>query len=407
MRHHALLALSLLSQAVVAQIPGLEPQKVWDFGGYIKPTLISHQPESGRASTDLFLHNRINLAYYPDDAFSVNLALRNRLLVSDTRLLPSVVSGYTQDSGIVDMSTNWYESGRSVGNSQFDRFYLQWQPGKEISGQVNNWQIKAGRFRINWGMNRVWNPNDVFNSYSLFEFDYAEKPGSDALLLNRALGFASGLDLVLSPEHDGEQEAGYAVRYLFNHTGWDGQLIAGRVRDDVFFGLGTSGSVQEAALRAEVTHFNYVANGQQSSNDSESALELSAEKTVVASIEADYSFASERNWMLTVALLYSADPQSAPSTSLYLSRPLNARTLSFTRYTAYADLGFDLSPLSHVTTSIIWYQDDSFYLSLAQNYSLADDWQLLGVLQRYDGGGDSLFGSQPNSVIYAQICWDF
>ncbi|MCG8318265.1 MAG: hypothetical protein MI921_02070 [Cytophagales bacterium] len=40
-----------------------------------------------------------------------------------------------------------------------------------------------GKHRINWGKSYVWNPNDVFNAYSFFDFDYEERRGTDALLI--------------------------------------------------------------------------------------------------------------------------------------------------------------------------------------------------------------------------------
>ena len=43
------------------------------------------------------------------------------------------------------------------------------------------WELTLGRQRINWGVNLAFNPNDLFNAYSLIDFDYQERPGSDAI----------------------------------------------------------------------------------------------------------------------------------------------------------------------------------------------------------------------------------
>jgi hypothetical protein len=61
--------------------------------------------------------------------------------------------------------------------------YLDYTAGK--------WQFRVGRQRINWGVNLVWNPNDVFNSFSYFDFDYEERPGSDAVRVQYYTGTTS------------------------------------------------------------------------------------------------------------------------------------------------------------------------------------------------------------------------
>ena len=45
----------------------------------------------------------------------------------------------------------------------------------------DNWELTIGRQRINWGVNLAFNPNDLFNAYSLIDFDYQERPGVDAV----------------------------------------------------------------------------------------------------------------------------------------------------------------------------------------------------------------------------------
>ena len=38
-------------------------------------------------------------------------------------------------------------------------------------------------------MNLVWNPNDLFNAFSFVDFDYEERPGSDALRIQKYTGY--------------------------------------------------------------------------------------------------------------------------------------------------------------------------------------------------------------------------
>ena len=76
-----------------------------------------------------------------------------------------------------------------VFHIMIDRLYLQWND--------DSWQFKVGRQRINWGVNLAWNPNDIFNAYSLYDFDYEERPGTDALRFQKFIGYAGGYEIAI------------------------------------------------------------------------------------------------------------------------------------------------------------------------------------------------------------------
>ena len=37
-------------------------------------------------------------------------------------------------------------------------------------------QLRVGRQRINWGINTTWNPNDIFNSYNIYDVILINEP---------------------------------------------------------------------------------------------------------------------------------------------------------------------------------------------------------------------------------------
>lgn len=123
---------------------------------------------------DNLIHNRLNLRWGITSDLNLHVEGRNRLfynpLIKD---FPMMADMLDQDDGWVDMSWVWFHEGAWIGHSEIDRLNL--------SFRHNNWQIRAGRQRINWGINLVSNPNDLFNTYSFFDFDYEERPGADAL----------------------------------------------------------------------------------------------------------------------------------------------------------------------------------------------------------------------------------
>ncbi len=72
------------------------------------------------------------------------------------------------DDGLVDMSWNIVEKQSFLLNTTIDRLWFDLH--------FNKFQVTVGRQRINWGQTFVWNPNDIFNAYSFFDFDYVERP---------------------------------------------------------------------------------------------------------------------------------------------------------------------------------------------------------------------------------------
>ncbi|SON48725.1 hypothetical protein [Vibrio tapetis] len=372
-----------------AQIPGLVPEKNWDLNGYVKYMATSTMPDNSSNTLDHLVHQRFNYEYRFNSDVRVNLGMRNRVLWGDTANNTGYGELIGSDAGYLDLTSNWLDRDGVIGTSQFDRAYIQWQN--------DDWQNRVGRFRVNWAMTTIWNPNDIFNSYSIYDFDYEERSGSDAIAVSRKLGFASSLDLVSSPNEEKELDS-YAARYLFNHDGWDYQAMVGKSGLDQVLGAGLAGDVSGAGVRGELSWFNPTQDEWQS---------MPVEQTTIASLEADYSFGGTRNWIGRVAMLYISKPQTTDSAIKYLNLPLTARTLSFTKQTLYADLGFDISPLSRITFSSIYYQDGSMYFSLNSSYSLSNNVQLLAVAQRFDGRSGSLFHESASTLVFGQIKWSF
>ncbi|MGF1679968.1 hypothetical protein [Photobacterium minamisatsumaniensis] len=383
------LVAGIASSHTLAQIPGLAPEKAWDLNGYVKYMATATVPDGESSGVDNLIHQRFNFEYRFNDQLRFNAGMRNRLLFGDTAELDGYGELIEFDNGYMDLSKNWLDKKGVVGNSQFDRLYLDWRN--------DDWQLRGGRFRINWAMSTLWNPNDIFNSYSIYDFDYEERPGSDAVMGSRKLGFASSVDVVYNPNSDSDLTS-YAGRYLFNHQGWDYQLLLGKARLDHVIGAGFAGDIKGAGLRGEWSWFEPTQDSWQDED---------LESSSVATVEVDYSFGGRRNWMARASVLHISNPQDPANAVAFLNLPLSARTLSFTNWTGYADASFDISPLSRLTFSATYYDDGSFFVGASNSYSLADDWQLLGVIQRFDGSSNSLFGDSASTLVFGQLRWSF
>ncbi|HEY4786787.1 MAG TPA: hypothetical protein VIH57_12090, partial [Bacteroidales bacterium] len=127
----------------------------------------------GNWVTENIIHNRLNFKWYPVSSLSGALEMRNRLVFGESiKLDPNSASSYDKDYGLMKLTTNIFHGGSYLLNTSVDRLWLAFEK--------NKWKITLGRQRINWSQTWVWNPNDIFNTYSFFDFDYAERPGSDA-----------------------------------------------------------------------------------------------------------------------------------------------------------------------------------------------------------------------------------
>ncbi|MCJ7759117.1 MAG: hypothetical protein MUP24_13345, partial [Gillisia sp.] len=137
--------------------------------------------------TNLF-HNRLNFEYVPSEVITARLEFRNRLYYGDAvKNIPGFSGIISRDDGWADLSWNLINDKNVVLNSTIDRALINYSKGK--------WDITLGRQRVNWGMNLVWNPNDIFNTYNFLDFDYEERPGSDALRVQYYLGDFSKIEV--------------------------------------------------------------------------------------------------------------------------------------------------------------------------------------------------------------------
>ncbi len=372
-----------------AQVPGVAPESPLSFGGYVKYLMEVNLPEAGGEKVNHLLQQRFNLEYRPMPELALAAGMRNRVISGDNLDFPAFDKVISSDPGYWDLSKNWSEHGDVVGNSSLDRLYLDWQPGDN--------QLRFGRHRIGWGMAVLWNPNDLFNSYSMFDFDYEERPGTDALLFGRDLGFASRAEMVWA-FGDNWDATSLAGRYQFNAGGYDIQLLAGKNNVNRVLGLGFAGSVLGAGLRGEVSRFDPDQSWWQGEEQ---------RRVTVATLDLDYSFGGRRNLAGRTALLYIDSPVEPVSSLLYLNRALTAKTLSFTRWTGYAELGFDVTALSRQTLAVSAYDDGSLYAIASNAISLADDWELLLVWQHFNGSDHSLFGAAPTDLLSGRLRWSF
>ena len=237
-----------------------------------------------------------------------------------------------------------------VVHSVFDRAYLEYRNG--------DWEVRIGRQRINWGTSTVWNPNDIFNAYSFFDFDYEERPGSDAIRVVKYFGVASSMELAVKSAKNIDETVA-ALLYKFNTGNYDIQLLSGIAFGDVVAGLGWAGNLGNASFKGEISYFTpYEKSGGKDGVSITGGL--------------DYSF--KNGIYLMGSYLFNSDGmKSLPSNSGFLlsTQRLSARNLMPYKNSVILLSSYPATPLLSVGMGIMSFPgDNSLFLNPTLTYSL-------------------------------------
>jgi hypothetical protein len=340
-------------------------------------------------------HNRLNLMFYPTTWLSGTLQVRNRALIGNTiRKFPGYADGLDNDPGWVDLSfvtsDNLGDSAGYLLTTSIDRLWLQLSFG--------NLEVKLGRQRINWGQTFVWNPNDIFNSYSYFDVDYPERPGSDALRIQYYTGNASALELAAKADSAGKiTAAGY---FRFNTLGFDIQFLGGVYhQEDLFVGSGWSGNLGPTAFRGEVSYFR--------------DLKQFRDTTGYFLISTGFDYTFPNSLWIQVEGLYSAFSKELDIYSFlqFYSGNLDVKNLGFTPWSFFASVSYPFNPLISGGFATIWYPEwKGFYMGPSMDLSLVNNLDLSLILQYFTAefdqpGGDSQ--RENNTFGFLRFKWSF
>jgi len=356
--------LLLLSAITVQRLPAQQKATLHGYvSGLYTPVYLT--------GADLFvnnglLHNRLNFKYRPNDKWTFVAEVRNRAMFGNfATLSPDYFSMLTADNGYMNLSWNITQGKSYVLNSSVERL--------NITYSGNRWSFVAGRQRINWSQTLMFNPNDLFNGYSFFDFDYPEKAGSDAVRLSYYPSAVSVVEVAAKLNH--WRQPTIAALYRFNVTGWDIQLLGGIVnRYDAVIGAGFSGEAGGVNLRGEVSFFH--------STQSDSPIK----NTLVSSFGTDYIF--KNSLSLSGTILYNQQPSGSSGSFLSLyNTPLSPKLLSITEWTACTQITYPITPLITGGLAVVNFINlPAFYLGPSADYSLSDNFTCSSMIQFFTGG---------------------
>lgn len=351
----------------LGKIQAQTQDKNWSLDGYftVMPSVMFEDIQEIWICDNL-LHNRLNFYWYPAPSLTATLQVRNRFIYGDQlRISPGYAETIAADNGVLDLSHNIFEEQSFLLNTMLDRAWLAFEKGK-----LN---IRVGRQRINWGQTFAWNPNDIFNTYSFFDFDYVEKPGSDAIRAQYYTGMASSVEAAIKWDKNNNITAAGLVR--LNHWGYDFQLLGGILNSrDYVAGLGWSGNIKGAAFRGEMTYLHPKDNF----NDTTGMF--------LASVGADYSFAN--SLMLQFEMLYSKMPDGTGGSSFYeyFGETLSVKNLAFSEWNLFGQASYPVTPLLNTSFSGMYFPEmKGFYIGPTIEYSLTENIGLSFILQYFEG----------------------
>ena len=386
---------ALLYIAFFASALSIQAQQRLTLDGYLNDMQTVYHVEDVGWLWENQLHNRLNLSIYPADWLKLSFQGRTRFLQGNTYSnFPGYGEMLGKDAGWIDLAFSaddaYNDDVGYVFTTMLDRAYA------EVS--LGDFVATVGRQRINWGQTFVWNPNDIFNTYSYFEVDYPERPGSDALRLQYYTGMASNIEAAAKVDSAGEVTA--AAYFRFNAGGYDFQLIGGVLAEEDFVaGTGWSGNLFGASFRGELSYFRDLENFTDTSGN------------LLASAGLDYTFGNSL-WLQAEAL-YSG---FAKDLNIYnflqiFSSDMNVKNIGFTEWSIFASISFPPNPLLNLSLAGMYYPEwKGFYVGPSAEISISNNLNASLIFQAFSAELEDPFGlsSRQNTYIgYARFKFSF
>ena len=360
----------------------------WSVNGYLKDLQTTQFTDINKKWTlENLVHNRVDVHGFHDSSWKFHLGIRNRFFYGDSAAL-SIQNDLLQndDNGFFNLSTTIAKGQSFLLHSNIDRASIDYTRGK--------WEVTVGRQRINWGLNLVWNPNDIFNAYSYFDYDYEERPGTDAIRLQYYLNSTSSAELAYKPGRNANETIAAGL-YRFTKGSYDIQALAGIVNTDYVIGGGWTGVLGQAGFNGEISafmprkHFRL------------------ANTVISASAGINYTFPNSL-YLHGAYLLNSAGLLKGDSLSpnFFLDN-VSAKSLSPGRHSLFAEAAYQFNPLIRGDLSGIYTPaDGSFFVGPFFTFSLTNTIELLAGGQLFFGGKQSLYGNYGRAL-YLRFKWSF
>ncbi|MCD4735981.1 MAG: hypothetical protein K8R53_08060 [Bacteroidales bacterium] len=334
------------------------------------------------------VYNRLNFKWYAHSNLTLSASVRNMLTFGQMvyENYPYYSDLLVDDLGYVNLTGTIAKDSSYVFYTNIDRANIQFIKG--------NFEVKAGRQRINWGINMVWNPNDIFNTFNFYDFDYIERPGCDALRLTYYTGPSGSVELAVKADVDNKITA--AGMFKFNNWNYDFQIIGGIMEDDIVVGGGWTGYIKNAGFTGEGSYFRDKNNF--------------ADTTGIFIFSAGANYTFKNSIFIHMSVLFNSNGTTGKAgwgNSLLIMPELSPKNFTQARYSLLGQISYPISPLiKGDISSIINPNDGSFFLGPNLDFSLTDNIGLLLMSQIFIGNNGTEFG-EYGQLYYLRLKWSF
>ncbi|SMO51881.1 hypothetical protein [Fodinibius sediminis] len=372
----------LWQQPVIAQEKNVDV----DLSGYLKELgQLALDNNLATVRYNNIIHHRLETDWSLSRHFSFQLDMRNRLMNGYNVLYqPGYDRLLEKDQGYLDLSWVPIHTSRTLLHTQIDRMHLTYQDG--------DYEAALGRQRLNWAKTFVWSPNDLFNNFAYLDFDYEERPGTDALSFQYSWDFASSIHIAFQFA-DRSKDLVAAIMLREHWQTYDWQFIAGQYHNQLALGGGWAGYIGDAGFKGEIAYFQ-----------PEAPLFRTAGR-FSATTAFDYMLSN--GLYLQAELLYNGghDTTSDPFSSLV--RPPSADNLFIARSGIFLNGSYQLHPLVSGSMGVISSVDKSLFIFLPQlTFSIAEDLDFLILSQLLKGGLFSDNIATPN-LLFMRLKWSY
>jgi hypothetical protein len=358
-------------------------EKVQSFfvSGYLKnlhsSIFFKNHPKAWNSN---MIHHRLNTDWIISDNISSKIDLRNRLFYMTDEIF---LLGFDPNEGNdwVTLGGNIFTSKKYLLHSAIDRLYLDFS--------FNDWEVRVGRQRVNWGIGTFWNPNDIFNAFSFLDFDYEERPGMDGVRVTK-YGKSSTWEFAINGFNSWDN-AKTAIKFNSNIGTYDIQFLTGFSENYFVLGTGWAGNLKDAGFKGEVSLFN--------------SMDTKDKWSISASIQYDYQFKSGLFWS-TGYLLSSASPQNVEISNLF-DFEISARTLYIYKHTLSTTFATSFHPLINGSFSILYSPSSThpIYVGPAITYSIFENWDLDLVGQLFFQEKEKI--ESPYQILFLRLKYSY
>lgn len=372
----------------------------FEYNGYSKYLFSSSKiPRIDERLDDHLIHLRLNTKWFATQNITADLELRFRAFYGESfQEIPHYAELIQTPHDFVALDAIFWESENSLGYLEVDRLWIDYYK--------NDLQITLGRQRVAWGTCWVWNPTDLYNPLNVLDFDYEERPATDAIRVQYYTGPVTKLDVAYKPANDPNNQI-LSGLWSLNQWDYDFNLIAGMRYKRWLTGFSWVGDILEAGFRGEVlvsqapdipdTFLVYQQIDQ-------SSLSSWDKPIISAALSGDYTFPS--TFYIHTEVLYNNIGKTA-NTLLFQSEANKLGLLTAARWSIYQEFAYDITPLLRGTLFGIFNPNDkSFVIVPSISYSLITNLDLYFVTFFFEGESLTEYGEYGTSF-YARIKYSF